>query len=224
MSKYPRLTSIQCDVVSFKGKRMKIIMILVCTLMLHAQDDNRTEELNKLSFDVYAKPYERLRGVEKKHIEDKLHKIDRVYVLALKNNVTKMKAYKQTMQKAQRSIAMNTYLASVRSSIAVSKKEIKAYYDAHIKDYTYIYAYTLVRKKNDFKSLGAMKKLQESKDTLEVFKALAKQYSQHPKASKGGDLGLIGYNTMVQPFGSMAYGLKAGTYNIHLLKRHWDGI
>jgi parvulin-like peptidyl-prolyl isomerase len=34
----------------------------------------------------------------------------------------------------------------------------------------------------------------------------------HPRASRGGDMGYIGFHTMAKPFGEKAFGLEVGSF------------
>lgn len=67
------------------------------------------------------------------------------------------------------------------------------------------------------------KKLVEGGD----FAALAREYSDCPSASKGGDLGEFGRGQMVGPFEAAAFGLEVGElsgvvetpFGFHIIKR-----
>lgn len=198
-------------------KKITIVLWIVCSLSSVYAENNTTKELEKIAFQEYNKSYDTLNKIQKTHIKEKLEKIDRVYKMAMEHNVTQMQAYKDTMHKAQRSIAMNTYLASVRDRIKISEDKIEKYYNKHIRDYTSVHAYTIVNKdKEALKPL--LQRLQKSKNKLETFKALAQKHSKHPRAKQGGDLGFIGFTTMVEPFGNYAFELKEGEYTKELFK------
>ncbi len=189
-----------------------ITLLMLTTLSQLNAEHNRSIELNKLSYDVYMKKYQVLNKIQKQHIDNKLAQIDRIYQRALDHNITQTKRYKETLYKAERSIAMNLYLSSEKAKIVVTDEEIEAYYQRYIRDYTRVHAYTIVTKK-EADLMPVYKTLQKSNKTLETFKTLAKKYSIHPRGQKGGDLEFIAYGTMVQPFGKVAFSLKDGHYN-----------
>ncbi len=192
-------------------KKFTIVLWIVCSVSSAYAENNTTEELEKMSFQEYSKSYEKLNKIQKTHIQEKLAKIERVYKMAMEHNVTQMQVYKDTMYKAQRSIAMNTYLASQREKIVIRQDEIEAYYKNHIRDYTSVHAYTIVSEdKEALKPL--LQLLAKSKNRLEAFKKLAIKHSKHPRAKKGGDLGFVGFRTMAAPFGAKAFMLKEGEY------------
>jgi parvulin-like peptidyl-prolyl isomerase len=136
-----------------------------------------------------------------------------VHSLAKKSDIGQSKIYKDRVQRAKYSILMNMYLQEKKDSIGVELKESQKYYKKNMRDYTNVHAYTIVR--NDPKKLLEYVKILNAtkKDSLEKkFKELAKKYSQHPRKSKGGDMGFVGYNSIVQPFGEEAFKLKKNTF------------
>lgn len=198
-------------------KKTAIILFMIVNLIqLHAEQ-NRSTEFNKLSYDIYMKNYQALNKIEKQHIDKKIAQIDRIYQRALDYNITQTKQYEERLYEAQKSIAMNLYLSSERDKIEIRHEEIEAYYQKHIRDYTSLHTYTIVTKTVEALT-PIYKMLQESNTTLETFKMLAKKYSIHPRGKKGGDLGFIGYGTMVQPFGQETFSLKEKSYNVKPFK------
>jgi len=94
----------------------------------------------------------------------------------------------------------------VKSKIVITKEDIKAYYEKHIKEYGGKQKYHLrniIMKVPLF--LGSEKKLEikakmdeilEKLKAGESFKALAAKYSESPAASDGGDLGEFEFDTL----------------------------
>jgi peptidyl-prolyl cis-trans isomerase C len=120
--------------------------------------------------------------------------------------------------------------------ITVSDEEIKAYYDSNqdsFKKPEQVKAsHILIKvepKADESQKAGARKKLETVQAKLqegEEFDALAKEYSEGPSSTNGGDLGYFGRGRMVKPFEDAAFALKPGEvsgivetqFGYHLIK------
>ncbi len=118
----------------------------------------------------------------------------------------------------------------------ISDNEIKDYYDSHpdfFKQPEQVRARHILIKVNsqsdESQKSEAHKKLEKIKKKLqkgENFEDLAKEFSQCPSSTKGGDLGYFRREQMVKPFSATAFALKAGevsdivetTFGYHLIK------
>ena len=120
--------------------------------------------------------------------------------------------------------------------IKISEQMLKDYYDNHknfFKKPEQVRAsHILVKidpKADESQKAQARKKLETIKERVEKgedFNALAREYSQAPSASKGGDLGYFSRGRMVKSFEDAAFSLKPGEvsdivetrYGYHLIK------
>ena len=157
-----------------------------------------------------AKEYETLDEKVKKKIlkglQDKLLVID----AAKKDKLEENPEYTEAMENASKAILSNLYLKKLKEQITIEPNEISAYYDKHKKIYyTRIHTRTILNTSEE-KIKTFIAELQKVKpdERKAAFIALAKKYSQHPSRHKEGDLGLIGYSSMVQPFGKETFKLK----------------
>ncbi len=202
-------------------KSLKIIMLVIVLFLCHntliAQDRFKQKELDGLSSLRYYKKFDSLNYIEKKTILQKYNKREHIYLLATKAGVQKTDVYKEHMKLIGKEQAMRLFLTNHRQNIKITKPQMKTYYEKHIRDYTSVHAYTIVRnnKKGKQNIQSYIKQLEQTPKSKQfvLFKELAKKYSLHPRRSKGGDLGFIRYGTMVQPFGKEAFRLKEGTFN-----------
>jgi len=124
----------------------------------------------------------------------------------------------------------------VVQDIAVSDKELRAYYDSHPESFrqpeqvkaSHILIKAGPQAKESEKAL-ARKKLKEAQQRLgkgEDFAVLAKEVSEGPSSARGGDLGYFGRGQMVKPFEETAFALKPGevsdivetNFGYHLIK------
>ena len=157
-----------------------------------------------------AKEYKTLDEKVKKKIvkglQDKLLVID----AAKKDKLEESADYKEAMENASKAILSNLYLKQLKTQIRVEPNEIAAYYDKH-KDmyYTRVHTRTILNSSEEkIKTFIAELQKVNPDERKAAFIELAKKYSQHPTRHKEGDLGWIGYNSMVQPFGKETFKLK----------------
>ncbi|NVM22229.1 MAG: peptidylprolyl isomerase [Desulfobacterales bacterium] len=104
--------------------------------------------------------------------------------------------------------------------VAVSGKEIKAYYDSYpdfFKQPEQVQAgHILIKvgpKADESQKAEARKKIEKIREKLQEggdFAALAKEFSQCPSSAKGGDLGYFRRGQMAKPFEEAAFALKPG--------------
>jgi parvulin-like peptidyl-prolyl isomerase len=192
---------------------IKTVMLLSFLVSVVFCGEFLKEDLDKLSQYDYRKPYEKLNVDEKKRVQKRLKKKLAVYDLAIKSDISQSQEYKKRVQNIEKSVLMNIYLQKMRESIVVKPKEIKEFYGKHLRDYTNVHAFTIVRSERE-RLLEYVKVLDKTpqKRVEAKFKELAKKYSQHPRKSRGGDMGFIGYDSVVQPFGKEAFRLRENAY------------
>ncbi|MBL7179094.1 MAG: peptidylprolyl isomerase [Pseudomonadota bacterium] len=120
--------------------------------------------------------------------------------------------------------------------ITVPETEVKAFYVSHpnsFREPEQVWAKHILIKvgpgEDESKKVAARKKLKEIEKRLKTggdFEALAKEYSECPSSSKGGDLGYFRRGQMVKPFEEAALGLAPGKvsniietrFGYHLIK------
>ncbi|MCD6326233.1 peptidylprolyl isomerase [bacterium] len=110
--------------------------------------------------------------------------------------------------------------SAFKASVEVTENEMLDYYDAHVKDYKkeeeVRASHILVKvpdgatKKLDDEAKKKIEGLLERVKAGEDFAKLAKENSDCPSASKGGDLGFFGRGQMAKPFERAAFALKEG--------------
>jgi peptidyl-prolyl cis-trans isomerase C len=118
----------------------------------------------------------------------------------------------------------------------VSEKEIKAFYDGNpnrFKQPEQVRASHILIKidprGNESQKAEARKKIEKVRQKVQKgadFAVLAKEFSQCPSSSKGGDLGYFGRKKMAKPFEQAAFALKPGEvsgivetkFGYHLIK------
>jgi parvulin-like peptidyl-prolyl isomerase len=194
---------------------MKKILIALLPLILFAKSYNlNLEDLNFISFYEYKKAFKDLNKTQKEYVKNRLIKKLKVIDLAKNEKLEKTKEFQKELQKAKNNIYLDLYVKRKFNSFKITKNEIKNYYDKHIKDFTKVHAYTIVKTSNlDIeKYIKILQNLPKNK-RLKKFKELAKKYSNHPKNIVGGDLGYIRFNTMASPFGDVAFSLKKREFN-----------
>lgn len=120
--------------------------------------------------------------------------------------------------------------------VTVSEADAKAYYEANpqfFKQPEQVKARHILIKvapdADEEKKAEARKKLETVQEKLKEggdFDALAREYSEGPSSTKGGDLGTFGRGQMVKPFEETAFSLKEGEisdivetrFGYHLIK------
>ncbi len=107
---------------------------------------------------------------------------------------------------------------SVRQEITISEDEIQAYYTEYPEEFNTKETRRLrhILRLSDKKNLDAAKEqalLKEAREKIMAglsFEEAAKQYSEDPSASQGGDLGDVPRGMMVAPFEKAAFALSKG--------------
>ena len=120
--------------------------------------------------------------------------------------------------------------------LTVSDEEVKAYYDSHMNSFKkpeqVKASHILIKvesQADESQKAGAQKKLEMIQGKLkkgEDFGTLAKEYSEGPSSTKGGDLGYFSRGQMVKPFEDAAFALQPGEvsgvvetrFGYHLIK------
>jgi len=141
-----------------------------------------------------------------KGLQEKLLVID----AARKAKIEESHDYKEALENASKAILSSLYLKKLKEQITVEPNEILAYYRKH-KDiyYTRVHTRTILNTSEEkIKTFIEQLKKVKPGERKAAFVNLAKKYSQHISRHKDGDLGFIGYNSMVQPFGKEAFILK----------------
>ena len=121
----------------------------------------------------------------------------------------------------ERDLAIRKLLeGQVGDKVAVSEKEIKAYYEGNLETFKkpeQVRASHILIKvdpgADEAKKAEARTKIESVQKKLkkgEEFGALAKEYSEGPTGTKGGDLGFFGRGQMVKPFEEAAFTMKPG--------------
>jgi peptidyl-prolyl cis-trans isomerase C len=140
-------------------------------------------------------------------------------------------------RKLERLLAIRELIQSqVDAQIEVPEEEIRTFYSEnpqHFETSEKIRArHILIQLKPDADEAArkmAMKKIGEVKKKLAQgadFAELAKQYSEGPSKTRGGDLGFFGRGRMVKPFEDAAFALEAGgtsdmvetQFGLHLIR------
>ena len=157
-----------------------------------------------------AKEYETLDTSVKekilKGLQDKLLVIE----AAKKAKLEESSDYKEAMENASKAILAKLYLKKLKEQTTIEPNEIKAYYDKYIDIYyTHVHTRTILHSsKEKIKTYIEELKKVKPDERKAAFMDLAKKHSQHTSKQKEGDLGFIGYNSMVQPFGRETFKLK----------------
>ena len=191
----------------------KTVWIILAMGSCLLANDLSHKDLDKIAKMEYLKPYDALSKTKKRVVKRLLEKKLRIISMAKKSGIENSLAYKEALANAKKAILIRQYLQKKRAEITVTPQEISDYWQSHKQDFTRVHAYTIVRAKRD-RLLEYVKVLDKTpkKEVEAKFKELAKKYSQHPRKAKGGDMGFIGYNSIVQPFGKEAFRLKKNSY------------
>ena len=110
----------------------------------------------------------------------------------------------------------------VKSKIVITKEDIKAYYEKHIKEYGGKQKYHLrniimkvplfLGSENKLEIKAKMDEILEKLKAGESFKALAAKYSESPAASDGGDLGEFEFDTLSPQLQNAIKKIKPGEF------------
>jgi peptidyl-prolyl cis-trans isomerase C len=137
----------------------------------------------------------------------------------------------------ERGLAIDEFITGhFVEKVTISNDELRAFYESHpesFKQPEQVRASHILIKwdpqEDESKRFSARKKIDEIRYKLrkgEDFAALAKEFSQCPSSSKGGDLGYFGRGQMVKPFEDAAFSLMPGQvsdvvetkFGYHLIK------
>lgn len=215
---------------------MKIIItvlaISLCILSssVYAEEEKTLAEVNgvKITIDDFEQEVssvpENYRGMinaNKKKFLDDIILQELLYQEALKKKLEKDKDVISTLERVKKKILAQKLLEKEVMELAkVSEDEIKKHYEENKNDYKepeqVNAAHILIRLKDGAtpeedkaamdKIQGLLKKIKEGGD----FSTLAKENSDCPSGSKGGELGYFSRGQMVPEFEEAAFKLKAG--------------
>jgi len=196
------------------------LLSMLCLLGYGAMATEFSQKtLKTTAYTMYGQNYDSLTEDKQKKVIKGLEKKHAVLQLAQMSNISKTQAYQDALSKASKGILINMYLAHKKEAITVSPEEIENAYNKHLRDYTNVYAFTLVRKhEKDLEKYISILEKTPSEKIENVFRTLAKEHSEHPLKSKGGEMGFIGYDSIVQPFGKEAFRLRENTFTHKAVK------
>jgi peptidyl-prolyl cis-trans isomerase C len=137
----------------------------------------------------------------------------------------------------KKGVAIDQFImSSFGEKVTVSDEEMRAYYESHQESFKQPEqmqaSHILIKvdpQADESQKAEARKKIEEIKQKLGKgadFAALAREFSQCPSSSKGGDLGYFRRGQMVKPFEEAAFALKPGEvsdiietkFGYHLIK------
>lgn len=165
--------------------------------------------------------YKGMVNANKRKFLDDLILQELLYQEAVKKRLEKDKEIISTLERVKKKILAQKLLEKeVMELVKTSEDEIKKYYEENKKDYEMPEqvnaAHILVRVKDGAseaedkaaleKAEGLLKKIKEGAD----FSTVAKENSDCPSSSKGGDLGYFSSGQMVPEFEEAAFKLKVG--------------
>lgn len=162
----------------------------------------------------------------RKRITDGMITQELVYQDAKKIGVLKSKEYKEEralmMERIDRQLAAKVWEKQQFDKIAVSQKEVKAYYDANPQEFIEkekVHArHILVKTEAKAKELINKFKGMHGKALKNKFIELAKTESTGPSGPKGGDLGFFPQGQMVPEFNDVVFKMKVGTITMTPVK------
>lgn len=156
------------------------------------------------------------------------------FIIMLEKEGRSVDAYKNSI--SDQILASQIVRARMGKSFSVSNRQIKKYYNKHIKDYwmapkvkvrhiLFILEKKAPKLEIELKKSMAQKVLQRIKSG-EKFSDLARKYSEDVSAHSGGDVGVVEKDSMVKEFEKVAFQLKVGEvsdiivteYGLHIIK------
>lgn len=200
------------------------------TTSVHAEEEKILAEVNgkKITMDDFGKEvsnlpqnYQSVIDTNKRKFLDDLVLQELLYQEAVKKNLEKDKDVISTIERIKKKILAQKLLEKeVMELTKVSEDELKKYYEQNKEDYKVPEqlnaAHILVKlnegagEKEDKaareKIQGLSKKIKEGSD----FADLAKENSDCPSSSRGGELGYFSRGQMVPEFEEAVFKLKAG--------------
>jgi peptidyl-prolyl cis-trans isomerase C len=143
---------------------------------------------------------------------------DQEFETALENMYYTADSFRQAIE---RRIAIEKYIErEVVPDITVSEDESRQYYDSHqdqfVQPMQVRARHILIvveDQTNEEKKREALQRIQEVQQKLKDgadFESLAREYSEGPSSSQGGDLGYFQRGQMVKPFEDAAFALQTG--------------
>ena len=210
-------------------------------------DETQVEEIRKKVLDnminrevLYQASRKKGFTADDKAVEEKLASFKQQFPneAQFKEALSKMNLSEKVIKKQIREQLSIQQLVDqeVVPSITVSEADAKAYYEANpqfFKQPEQVKARHILIKvapdADEAKKAEARKKLETVQKKLKEggdFAELAKEYSEGPSSTKGGDLGSFGRGQMVKPFEEVAFAMEEGTvsdivetrFGYHLIK------
>jgi len=214
MEQYTKELNIQVDRVSQQGQQVtddqmaelkkNILESLIEREVLYQQSQKAGIQITDKTVD------DQLAGIKKRFPNE----------TEFKNALDKMKLSEDEVKgQIKRGLSIKELIdQQITSKVVVTDEESKAYYDKNtqmFKQPEQIKAsHILIKvdaKADEAKKAEARKKIEEVQQKLKDggdFADLAKEYSEGPSNTKGGDLGYFGRGQMVKPFENAALALK----------------
>lgn len=140
---------------------------------------------------------------------------------AIKEGITKNKAYKEALEKIKGDLALEVWMGEQFKKVEISDAEAKKFYkdnkEEKFKQEESVKArHILVKTEDEAKEL--IKEVNKAKDKKAKFIELAKSKSTGPSGANGGDLGYFNKKQMVPEFSDAAFAQKTGTVSAKPVK------
>jgi len=149
-------------------------------------------------------------------------------------NINSLEEYKQMfIENSEESLLINKLQEQVLGDVAVSDQEVEDYYNNNQSNFEQAEqvkaSHILIEENDERTDEQAKARAEEVLQKLnngEDFAELAKEYSDGPSASQGGDLGYFNRDSMVKEFSDVAFAMKVGEisqpvktkYGYHVIK------
>lgn len=140
-----------------------------------------------------------------------------LYKYAQKKKVEKTKEFKEAMKSVKREILVQVFLANEMDKIKISKSKVKDFYDKNKMKYFATQPeakarHILVKDEKVAKEIIKTLKKEKSSKLKKKFISLAKEKSEGPSSTNGGDLGWFSAEKMVPAFSKATFALKKGDF------------
>lgn len=182
----------------------------------------RTDALNQLIENKLIVQEAKTQGLQlnEKAIEERVRDIktrfksEEEFLEALKNEGS---SYDEFTKNVREQLILKAYLnQAVTSKVTVTPKEIKAYYEKHIEEFSgaekvHLFLILVRKDPSNLKlSEETARQILAKLKSGGSFVDLAKSYSEGPNAEKGGDLGFVGKGQLIKELEDKAFALNLG--------------
>lgn len=207
---------------------MKKILLMILTIgflfsansKVLAKVDNEKiteQDLKEMIASIPNMNYETLPANVKERAINQLIDKKLLYKYAKKKKVEKTKDFKDAMESVKREILVQVFLANEMDKIKISSSKVKEFYNKNKMTYFATKAeakarHILVKDESVAKQIIKTLKKTKSSKLKSKFISLAKEKSEGPSSTNGGDLGWFSAEKMVPSFSKAAFGLKKGDY------------